>query len=58
MNADVKICDEKLLDKIYGCFYGKCLGGAAGAPFDWIPSGQYGDLIEALEEGCTWISQH
>ncbi|MDY4186553.1 MAG: ADP-ribosylglycohydrolase family protein [Candidatus Borkfalkiaceae bacterium] len=36
MNADVKICDEKLLDKIYGCFYGKCLGGAAGAPFEGI----------------------
>lgn len=23
-----------LFDKIYGCWYGKCLGGAAGAPFE------------------------
>lgn len=36
----------------------RSMSPAEGAPFDWIPSGQYGDLIEALEEGCTWISQH
>ena len=23
-------------DKVYGCFYGKCLGGAAGAPFEGV----------------------
>lgn len=27
---------EKLLDKINGCWYGKCLGGAAGAPVEGI----------------------
>ncbi len=27
---------EKLLDKIHGCWYGKCLGGAAGAPVEGI----------------------
>ena len=36
----------------------RSMSPAEGAPFDWIPSGQYGDLIVALEEGCTWISQH
>ena len=24
------------LDKIHGCWYGKCLGGAAGAPVEGI----------------------
>lgn len=27
---------ELFFDKVYGCFYGKCLGGAAGAPFEGI----------------------
>ena len=27
---------NRLLDKIYGCWYGKCLGGAAGAPYEGI----------------------
>lgn len=27
---------EKMLDKIHGCWYGKCLGGAAGAPVEGI----------------------
>lgn len=27
---------DKFLDKVYGCWYGKCLGGAAGAPFEGI----------------------
>ena len=27
---------DKLLDKIHGCWYGKCLGGAAGAPVEGI----------------------
>lgn len=27
---------EKFLDKVLGCWYGKCLGGAAGAPFEGI----------------------
>lgn len=28
--------NEKFLDKIQGCWYGKCLGGAAGAPYEGI----------------------
>ena len=31
-----KISYEELLDKIHGCWYGKCLGGAAGAPVEGI----------------------
>lgn len=27
---------NRLLDKIHGCWYGKCLGGAAGAPVEGI----------------------
>ena len=27
---------EKFLDKVHGCWYGKCLGGAAGAPIEGI----------------------
>lgn len=27
---------EKFLDKVHGCWYGKCLGGAAGAPFEGL----------------------
>lgn len=27
---------EKFLDKVHGCWYGKCLGGAAGAPFEGV----------------------
>lgn len=27
---------ERLLDKIHGCWYGKCLGGAAGAPVEGV----------------------
>lgn len=27
---------EKFLDKVHGCWYGKCLGGAAGAPVEGI----------------------
>lgn len=26
----------EFFDKVYGCFYGKCLGGAAGAPFEGV----------------------
>lgn len=28
--------DKKFLDKVHGCWYGKCLGGAAGAPLEGI----------------------
>ena len=31
-----QITYEKMLDKIYGGWYGKCLGGAAGAPVEGI----------------------
>jgi len=31
-----KIDYNKFLDKIHGCWYGKCLGGAAGAPVEGI----------------------
>ena len=31
-----KISYKKALDKIHGCWYGKCLGGAAGAPVEGI----------------------
>jgi len=31
-----KISYYDLLDKIHGCWYGKCLGGAAGAPVEGI----------------------
>ena len=31
-----KISYEEFLDKIHGCWYGKCLGGAAGAPVEGI----------------------
>lgn len=27
---------EKFLDKVHGCWYGKCLGGAAGAPVEGL----------------------
>ena len=27
---------ENFLDKVRGCWYGKCLGGAAGAPTEGI----------------------
>jgi len=27
---------ERFLDKIHGCWYGKCLGGAAGAPLEGL----------------------
>lgn len=27
---------KEFLDKVYGCWYGKCLGGAAGAPVEGI----------------------
>ena len=27
---------SKFLDKVHGCWYGKCLGGAAGAPVEGI----------------------
>ena len=27
---------EEFLDKVHGCWYGKCLGGAAGAPLEGI----------------------
>ena len=29
-----KIDYNKYLDKVHGCWYGKCLGGAAGAPVE------------------------
>ncbi len=32
----IQMDTEKFLDKVYGCWYGKCLGGAAGAPFEGI----------------------
>ncbi len=31
-----KISYGEMLDKIHGCWYGKCLGGAAGAPVEGI----------------------
>ena len=31
-----KIEYEEFLDKVHGCWYGKCLGGAAGAPVEGI----------------------
>lgn len=31
-----KIDYNKFLDKVHGCWYGKCLGGAAGAPVEGI----------------------
>ncbi len=31
-----KIDYNKYLDKVHGCWYGKCLGGAAGAPVEGI----------------------
>lgn len=31
-----KITYSELMDKIHGCWYGKCLGGAAGAPMEGI----------------------
>lgn len=30
------ITHKDFLDKVYGCWYGKCLGGAAGAPVEGI----------------------
>ena len=27
---------NEFLDKVHGCWYGKCLGGAAGAPFEGV----------------------
>ena len=35
------------LDKVHGCWYGKCLGGAAGAPLEGIK----GRLLHLL----TWL---
>ena len=32
----LKLNYEKFLDKVHGCWYGKCLGGAAGAPLEGI----------------------
>mgnify|MGYP004529348989 CR=1 FL=1 len=31
-----KIKWDIFVDKIHGCWYGKCFGGAAGAPFEGI----------------------
>ena len=31
-----RISYDEMLDKIHGCWYGKCLGGAAGAPVEGI----------------------
>ena len=31
-----KIDYQRFLDKVHGCWYGKCLGGAAGAPVEGI----------------------
>ena len=31
-----KISYDTFLDKIHGCWYGKCLGGAGGAPVEGI----------------------
>lgn len=31
-----QISYDKFLDKIHGCWYGKCLGGAAGAPVEGL----------------------
>ena len=31
-----KITYDRFLDKVHGCWYGKCLGGAAGAPVEGI----------------------
>ena len=33
-----KIAYQTFLDKVHGCWYGKCLGGAAGAPVEGIKS--------------------
>ena len=30
------IAHEVFLDKVHGCWYGKCLGGAAGAPLEGV----------------------
>lgn len=27
---------SRFLDKVHGCWYGKCLGGAAGAPVEGL----------------------
>ena len=32
----IDISYEKFLDKVHGCWYGKCLGGAAGAPLEGV----------------------
>ena len=32
----IDISYDIFLDKVHGCWYGKCLGGAAGAPFEGI----------------------
>lgn len=32
----MKITFENMMDKVHGCWYGKCLGGAAGAPVEGI----------------------
>lgn len=32
----IKIDYNEFLDKVYGCWFGKCLGGAAGAPVEGI----------------------
>ena len=31
-----KITYDKILDKVHGCWYGKSLVGAAGAPFEGV----------------------
>ena len=37
---------DDLLDKIHGCWYGKCLGGAAGAQTEALQSA--GSLFQTL----------
>lgn len=39
---------ESFLDKIHGCWYGKCLGGAAGAPVEGIKEIIETDDFEAI----------
>lgn len=35
-NSMNKINWNTFLDKVHGCWYGKCFGGAAGAPYEGI----------------------
>ena len=54
-----KITYDRFLDKVHGCWYGKCLGGAAGAPVEGIKNiidvGDFTEIFNPTSRTTTLI---